>query len=227
MTTGFMKQIKKSGAASLAALYATLFLSLGAAHAADVTVTGLFNGKAVLVINGSRPRTMNVGETVDGVKLVSANSETAVVEVAGKRQTLGMGHATRLGGSTAGSGVGDVTLRADTRGHFFANGSINGASVRFLVDTGASSIALSVDEARRLGVNYLAGVPGRVSTANGTAAAYRVKFDTVRIGDITLNNVDGVVVDGMGLNVALLGMSFLNRTQMKRDGDTLVLTRRY
>ena len=192
-----------------------------------MTVTGLFGGKAVLIINGGKPRTLSVGETADGVKLVSANSETAVIEVEGRRQTLGMGHATRIGGSTAGSGTGDVTLKADARGHFFATGSINGGSVRFLVDTGASSIALSVEEARRLGVNYLNGVPGRVSTANGLANAYRVKFDTVRIGDITLNNVDGVVVDGMGLNVALLGMSFLNRTQMKRDGDTLILTRRY
>ena len=57
--------------------------------------------------------------------------------------------------------------------------------------------------------------------------AYKLKLDNVRVGEITLNNVDCVVVDGLGLNIALLGMSFLNRTQMKRDGDTLTLVRRY
>lgn len=190
-------------------------------------MTGLFNGKAVLIVNGAKPRTVNVGETVAGVKLVSANSETAVIEFEGKRQTLGMGHGTRIGASTASSGSGQAVLTADSRGHFFTTGSINGTSVRFMVDTGASSIGLSVDEARRLGLNYLAGTPGRVATANGTAMAYKLKCDNVRVGEITLSNVDCVVVDGAGLNVALLGMSFLNRTQMLRDGDTLKLMRRY
>jgi aspartyl protease family protein len=188
---------------------------------------GLFSGKAVLVINGGKPRTLAVGETIDGVKLVSASSETAVIEFEGKRQTVGMGHATRLGASTASAGNGHVTLTADSRGHFFANGSINGVSVRFLVDTGASTVAISTSEARRLGINYLAGGQIRVSTANGLAPAYKVKVDNVRVGDITLSNVDCTVVDGAGLTEALLGMSFLNRTQMLRDGDTLKLTRRY
>ena len=170
---------------------------------------------------------MSVGETVDGVKLVSANSETAVIEVDGKRQSLGVGHGTRLGGSTASSGVGQVTLTADSRGHFFANGSINGSSVRYLVDTGASTIAVSVEEARRLGINYLNGARARVSTANGTTNAYRVNIDAVRVGEITLNNVECLVVEGGGLPMALLGMSFLNRTQMRRDGDSLTLVRRY
>ena len=120
-----------------------------------------------------------------------------------------------------------MTLNADARGHFFANGSVNGSSVRFLVDTGASTVALSVDEARRIGVNYLAGAPVRVATANGSATAYKLKLDNVRVDEITLNNVDCMVVDGQGLNIALLGMSFLNRTQMMRDGDILTLTRRY
>ena len=106
-------------------------------------------------------------------------------------------------------------------------GYVNGIPVQFIIDTGATSVALSTAEARRIGINYLAGTPGRAATANGTVAMYRVKLDSVRIGDIVMNNVDGTVLDGAGLSVALLGMSFLNRTHMVRDGDKLTLTRRY
>ena len=198
-----------------------------AAHATDISVMGLFNGKAVLVINGGKPRTVGVGQTTpEGIKLLSASSESAVVEYSGQRHTLNMGHATRIG-ATNDAGFGQVTLTADARGHFVTTGTINGTSVRFLVDTGASSVALSVNEARRLGIKYLSGSPGQVATANGATMAYKLKLDNVRVGEITLNNVDCVVVDGLGLNIVLLGMSFLNRTQMKRDGDTLTLVRRF
>jgi aspartyl protease family protein len=213
-------------ATSLAAL--VFLLAPLCAHGADIAVTALFNGKAVLVVDGGKPRTLSVGQsTPEGVKLLSASSESALIEFNGQRQTLTTGHATRIGPSGAGAGSGQVTLMADSRGHFITMGAINGMAVRFMVDTGASSVALSVPEAKRLGINYLAGPQGRASTANGTVAAYKVKLDNVRLGDITLTNVEGMVVDGGGLNVALLGMSFLNRTAMKRDGDTLTLVRRY
>ncbi len=191
-------------------------------------MTALFNGKAVLVVDGGKPRTLSIGQaTPEGVKLVAATSEAAVIEFNGQRQTLTIGHATRIGGSSSSGGSGQVRLTTDARGHFFTTGTINGMSVRFLVDTGATSIALSTDEARRLGINYLAGVRAQGSTAGGPVPIYRVKLDNVRVGDITLNNVDAAVLEGAGLKVALLGMSFLNRTAMQRDGDTLTLIRRY
>ena len=99
-------------------------------------------------------------------------------------------------------------LTADGQGHFLTIGTINGITVRFLVDTGASLISMSGSDAKRLGLNYTAGQKGAVSTANGIVPAYRVKLDEVRIGDITLNNVDGVVHAGNALPVVLLGMSF-------------------
>ena len=199
-----------------------------AAHGTDIAVTALFNGRAVLVIDGGKPRTLAIGQaTPEGVRLVSATSEAAVIEFNGQRQTLAIGHATRIGGSGAAGGSGRVTLTADARGQFFTTGTINGLSVRFLIDTGASSIALSTEEARRLGINYLAGVRGQGATAAGIVPIYKVKLDNVRVGDITLNNVDAAIIDGAGLKFALLGMSFLNRTAMNRDGDTLTLIRRY
>jgi aspartyl protease family protein len=205
-----------------------LLLTQLSADAADITVSALFNGKAVLIIDGGKPRTLSAGQvTPEGVRLVSASSEAAVIEYEGQRQTLSPGHGTRIGITPGNSGTGQVTLNADIRGHFVTTGAVNGVAVRFLVDTGASTVAFSTAEAKRLGINYLAGTRGLSSTANGTVHVYRVKLDTVRVGDITLSNVDADIVDGAGLNIALLGMSFLNRMQMKRDGDTLTLIRRY
>ncbi|HUP89303.1 MAG TPA: TIGR02281 family clan AA aspartic protease [Longimicrobiales bacterium] len=204
-----------------------LFMAVQHAYSADVAVTALFNGKAVVVVDGGKPRTLTVGEsTPEGVKLISANSESAVIESGGQRQTLQLGQGTRVGRSADASGS-QVTLTADARGHFITNGAINGVSVRFLIDTGATSVALSTSEARRLGINYLAGTRAYSSTANGVVPLYRVTLDNVRIGDISVGNVEAAVLEGSGLDIALLGMSFLKRMQMKRDGDTLTLLKRY
>jgi aspartyl protease family protein len=196
------------------------------AGATDVNVIGLYSGKAVLVIDGGRPRMLSAGDiTPENVRLISATSEAAVLEIAGKRQTLGMGQRISIGSV---SGSQRTTLAADAAGHFFTTALINGISMRFLVDTGASLVTLSSENAKRAGVNYLTGARAMMQTANGVASAYVVKLDTVRVGDITLNNVDGVVVDGNVMGGAgLLGMSFLNRTEMRRDGDTMTLTKRY
>jgi aspartyl protease family protein len=196
------------------------------AAATDVTVVGLSSTRASVSINGGAPRWLAVGQSsAEGVRLVGVDGDTAMFEIDGRRRALKMNQAYVAAGSASG-GSGSVTLKADARGHFIAEGQVNGGAVRFLVDTGATAVALPAAEARRLGINYLKGERGSVQTANGTATAYRVKLDTVRLGDITLNNIDGVVLEG-GLQMPLLGMTFLNRTEMKRDGETMVLTKRY
>lgn len=198
-----------------------------AAWAADIQVIGLTAGKAILVIDGGRPRTLSAGQSgPEGVKLISADSGSAVVEIAGKRQTLAMGQTTSYAASAA-SGGGRTILQADSGGHFVTTGAINGASVRFLVDTGATHVAMSSHEARRLGLNYLGGERGMTSTANGTVLTYRVKLDSVRVGDITLHTVDGAVLEGTNPSIVLLGMSFLKRVEMQRDGDSMTLTKRF
>lgn len=207
---------------------AFLFSALQA-NAADVNVVGLFSGRAVLVIDGSRPRTMSPGQTSpEGIRLISADSETAVVEIDGRRLTLAPGQGTHIGSGVSGSGQAQVNLSADAGGHFFTNASVNGVSIRFLIDTGASLITLNSRDAKNAGINYLAGQKAALMTANGLVPAYRVKLDAVRLGDITLNNVDGVVVEGNALgSIGLLGMSFLNRLEMRREGDRMTLIRRY
>lgn len=209
-------------------LAAIFLLAPLAAPAADVAVIGLFSGKAVLVIDGGKPRTLKAGETSpEGVRLISATSESAVVETGGKRQTLTPGQSSYISAAGTGPVGASVTLSADTRGHFVTTGAINGNTIQFLVDTGATAVTLSSADARRLGINYLAGPRSYSQTANGVVPAYRVKLDSVRVGDITANNVDAIVIEGNVLPIALLGMSFLNRMEMKRDGMTMTLTKRY
>jgi aspartyl protease family protein len=151
------------------------------------------------------------------------NDAGATIEGNGKREMIAIGeHVNR----SAPSGRASVTLNADGRGHFIAQGQINGGMVRMLVDTGATMVALPASDAVRLGVNYKNGRPGYVSTANGTAPTYLVKLDTVKVGDIELHQVDALVQE-QGLSVILLGMSFLNRTEMRREGEQMVLSKRF
>jgi aspartyl protease family protein len=206
-----------------------LFLSLCCgALAADVSLYGIVGNKALLVIDGGKPRWLAAGETSpQGVKLISVGGNSAVIQIDGKRETIAMGQGARLAGDARSSGAQSVTLTVDEKGHFVTTGAINGVAVRLLVDTGASMISMSNTEARRLGIDYLAGQKASVSTANGVVPAYRVKLDEVRLGEISLNNVDGMVLAGDNLPIVLLGMSFLNRMEMKRDGEKMVLTKKY
>jgi aspartyl protease family protein len=194
------------------------------AYAADVTLVGLIGAKAIVVIDGGPPRTLAQGKkSAEGVLLLGTEKDAATFEIDGKKRTLRMGQAY----SAAPAGRQSVTLSADAQGHFISTGSINGGSVRFLVDTGATLVALPASEARRLGINYLKGQRAQVQTANGVATAYRVTLDSVKIGDIEVSSVDAAVSESDGMAMTLLGMSFLNRMEMKRDGPSMTLTKRY
>ncbi len=167
---------------------------------------------------------MSIGQTsAEGVKLLEAQSDNATFDIEGKRQTLRIGQ--YVGGPQS-TGDDKVILKVEQGGHFFANAKVNGGSMRFLVDTGATMIAITTIDARRLGVSYLSAPTGRVQTANGARMAWKVKLDTVSIGSITLNNIDAMVLDG-GLTTPLLGMSFLARTSMQHEGDTLTMVKRF
>jgi len=216
------------------ALHLSVTLTLLAAthlQAAQVQVIGLTEGKATLLIDSAKPRTLSIGQvSPEGVRLVSADSEAAIVEIDGKRTTLRLGSYYRAAADgTPKGGVGaSVVIPADMQGHFLVNGTINGsASVRFLVDTGATMVSISADDARRAGINYLEGQRAYTHTASGVATVYRVKMDSVKVGDITLYNVDAAVHASGLLPIGLLGMSFLNRMEMKRDAAALTLIRRY
>ena len=197
-----------------------------ACAAQDVNVIGLFSGKAVIVVNRGAPRTLAAGQsTPEGVKLISADSRTAVLEVDGKRLTLEMGQHFESEALTGARR--EVTLSADSRGHYITDGTVNGGHIRFLVDTGATLVSIPASEATRLGVDYRKGRRAVSQTANGPVVFWHVKLDNVTVGGVTITSVDGAVHDGPGLDIALLGMSFLNRTEMRREGTTLTLTKRF
>ncbi|MBT9569486.1 MAG: TIGR02281 family clan AA aspartic protease [Thiobacillus sp.] len=205
-------------------ILAAIWLGAGSASATSVSVVGLFKDKAIVTIDGSRPRTLSAGQTLQGVKLIAADSGGATFEVDGARRVLSMGQSFAGGAST--SDRQSVSLTADARGHFTAAGSLNGYPMSFLVDTGATSIAISASEARRMGLDYKTGQAYGVSTAAGVVPAWRVTFNTVKVGGITLNQVEGMVLEA-GLSTPLLGMSFLNRMEMQRNGQTMTLIQRF
>ena len=201
-----------------------LLVSTGAT-ALDVNVVGLFPNKAVVQIEGGALQTLSVGQkTRDNIILLSVERDGATFDIQGRRVALALGHArTQTNPTTADS----VMIPTDARGHFVADGQVNGMPIRFAVDTGATFITLAAREASRLGLDYRNGQKAVMETANGDVLAYRVKLDTVCVGDVTVNNVDAVVTEGNGLPVALLGMSFLNRVDIKREGAIMTLTKRY
>jgi aspartyl protease family protein len=205
----------------------TLGLALAAtvAHATDVNVIGLFPGKAVVTINRGSPRTLSLGEkTAEGVTLISTGHASAVIEIDGKRETLEMGQHFETSDQTGARQ--SVALAPDSSGHFITDGMVNGAHVRFMVDTGATFVSIPISEAARLGIDYQKGQPGYAVLADGRrVASYRVVLDSVTIGDVTLFNVEGALSQGTG--IPLLGMSFLSRTEIRREGQNRTLTKRY
>jgi len=200
------------------------FLST-AAGAADVALIGVIGDKAaVLAVDGGDPKTVKVGQKWSGITVISVERGEATVEIDGTRRVLKIGQHYRAAAPAADRQ--SVTLAADSRGHFITQGAINGNPVRVLVDTGATMVALPAAEAVRLGIDYRKGQPGMSSTAGGMVPTYRVRLDSVRLGAIEIAGVDAVVLE-QGLDITLLGMSFLNRVEMKRDGHTMVLIRRF
>lgn len=195
-----------------------------AASAQTVTLSGSMGDKALLIINGS-PRTVATGATYQGVKVVSVASHEVIVELGGKRVPLQLGAPINLGGIASEGTGSQIVLTAGPGGHFVTGGSINGKAVQFVVDTGATLVAMSEADADRIGLDYKKGPRGLVNTANGQVIVHRASLNVVRIGDVQVYNVEAVVVPAPMENI-LLGNSFLTRFQMRRENDRMTLDRR-
>jgi aspartyl protease family protein len=216
----------------IASIAIGLLVSTGAA-ALDVNVVGLFPNKAVVQIDGGALQTLSVGQkTRDNIILLSVDRDGATFDVQGRRVALTIGPARRQTSPAAAAQTSPTAAASyavvptNDRGDLVADGEVNGMPVRFAVDTGATFVTLSAREASRLGLDYHNGQKLVMETANGNVFAYRLKLDTVRVGGVAVHNVDAVITEGNSLPVALLGMSFLNRTDMKREGTILTLTKR-
>lgn len=202
-----------------------LLLASAAALGADIALIGVIGNKAAVVaVDGGEPKTVKIGQRWRGITVLSVEKDRAIVEVDGRRRVLQQGPHYRRADARD---TRETTLIApDARGHFFTDGAVNGVTVRFLVDTGATSVVLPGADAARLGIDYRKAPRAMMSTANGVTPAYSVLLERVKIGAIELTSVEGQVVEE-GLPVALLGMTFLNRVEMKREGGAMTLIRRF
>lgn len=224
MATGNMVQSASQKVTGNSTTLLALCLCCTLAQAQDVGLAGVMGSKAMLMVNGGEPQSVAVGQTLDGVRVVSISGDQVVIEIGGRKRPLRVGqHAI---GTPAADGSGKIMMTADAQGHFYTTGNINGTSVRFLVDTGATMISLGATDARRIGLDFNRGKRGVSQTANGQAVVSKIQLDTVRIGDVTLHNVDALIHQS-DMPIALLGMSFLNRMEMQRDGSTMTLKKRF
>lgn len=210
-----------------AALLLTLLAFGQGANAQTVALTGMLGGKALLIVDGTAPKTVAAGETYKGVKIISTQGEQAVLEIGGKRHTLRVGEApASVGGGSGGDGDTKVVLNAGSGGHYFAAGKINGQAVQMVVDTGASMVTLSVADAERVGLKYKTGQALQMSTANGVIPGWRIRLASVRLGDVMTYDVDAIVSSG-AMPYVLLGNSFLSRFLMTSNSDQMTLQKRY
>ncbi|HTP72611.1 MAG TPA: retropepsin-like aspartic protease [Burkholderiaceae bacterium] len=207
-------------------IFCTLALS-GAASAQTVSMAGsIGDSKALLMINGA-PHTLTVGNTVKGVTLKRVMPGQAEVEIGGKTVLVAMGGApASVGGGGGGGATGrEILIAAGPGGHFVTSGQINGKPVQLMVDTGATSVAISRGEAERLGIDWKSGQRGLSQTAGGVIATYGVQLTSVRIGDVEVFGVNAMILP-TEMPFVLLGNSFLGRFTMRRDANVMKLEKR-
>ncbi|MEH3021293.1 MAG: TIGR02281 family clan AA aspartic protease [Pseudomonas oryzihabitans] len=174
----------------------------------QVRVVGLFNGAAVVNVNGQR-KLLKVGQRLDDVEVVSADSQQAVLRIAGRTQAFTLDREYSDGYSAPQRR--EFSVPRSNNGHYQVTANVNGRPVSLLVDTGATSVALSGTQADQLGIKYREGTPGWVETASGHARAWRTTIGQIRLGDVEVLGVEAMVLEGNFPSQGLLGMSFLNR----------------
>jgi aspartyl protease family protein len=206
-------------------LYGTLAAHAGMAAARELSVIALFRDKALVEIDGQeRLLTPGTGSP-EGILLVSADSNEAVIEIDGRRQTYRLGQ--HIASRFTARAQATVRIWPDPTGMYAAPGTINGVPVQVLIDTGATQVAMNKNEARRLGIDYArTGIEAAVHTASGITRSYQVTLREVRVGDIVLAAVPASIVDGDFPKQLLLGNSFLNRVEMRRDGAMMELRKK-
>ncbi|MCY7316583.1 MAG: retroviral-like aspartic protease family protein [Rubrivivax sp.] len=204
-------------------LAAVALLGALPALAQSVALAGRMGDRALLIVDGT-PHTVAPRATVAGVKLLRWAGDEAEVQLPGSRVPLRLrvGTPAQIGSARIATAGRDIVMTADAGGHFRPSGSINGKAVRYMVDTGATLVAMGQDEALRLGVDLSQAQQGRVQTANGPVAVRVVVLDRVRVGDVEITQV-GAVVMPQPMPFVLLGNSFLSRFQMRRDNDVMRL----
>lgn len=207
-------------------LVVALLMPLVGSASPSVRVLALFSDKAMLEIDGKR-QVLAAGAASDsGVRLIRANTAEAVVEIDGKRQTLQLGSA--VAASYAVPTQREIRiLKDDRRDGYFVDGLINGQPIRFLIDTGATSVAMSERHAARLGISHrVDGTKVGVGTASGRAVGHQIRLREISVGGLRVNDVRAVVIDGDSPRFVLLGMNVLDQFDLEQSDNLLILRSR-
>jgi aspartyl protease family protein len=208
------------------ALMASTLAAAGSAAAQTVTLNGRLGSQQALLVIDGQPHAVAVGQSIKGVRLLSVSSTQAEVAVDGARRTLQIGAGPVKVSDPASAHSGNaIVLTAGSGGHFHTVGQINGKSVSFMVDTGATKVSMGQAEAERLGVDYKSGTRGLADTANGRVPVYAVTLNSVRVGEVEVANVEALVLPA-AMPQVLLGNSFLTRFSMKRENEVMRLEKR-
>ena len=217
---------RRTGRARSAAVALFIGMTCSGSWAQSVTLAGSMGSKALLVIDG-QPHTLAVGQSAMGVTLLQLSDGQAQVQRGGSAATLRLGGApARLAGTPQASTTArEIVLPVGLGGHFMSGGAINGRPVQFMVDTGATVVAISQAEAERIGLDFRNAPRAMTQTANGAVPVHRVSLNAVRVGEVEVNNIDAIVMPAQ-MPYVLLGNSFLSRFQMRRENDLLRLERR-
>ncbi|MCL2875583.1 MAG: retroviral-like aspartic protease family protein [Betaproteobacteria bacterium] len=214
------------------------------AQATEIALSGIVGDRAVLVVDNGPPQLLATGKsTPDGIRLLSIKDNVAVVEFEGRRQTLRLGErVVQRGdaGDAGKAGVGTLTgaqarkvlargveivIESDASGHFLADGEINGRSVHFIIDTGATLVAIGYSTAQELRLDLDDRQMGWAHTAGGVAGTWRVTLKSLKIGGLRFENIDAVVMQA-NMPKVLLGMNVLDRMEMRRDGRQMRLRKK-
>ena len=187
----------------------------------DIEAKMLANGSAILMIDGTQRMLREGNRSPEGVLLVSADGKQAVLEIEGKRKTISLSRG--IVNQFKAVGKTEVRIASGAGGHYQTKGLINGTTVDFLVDTGATAVVMNYVEAERLGIDYRAGNEISMNTANGIVSAYQVTLSSVSVGNIVAHQVVAVVSSTDSPPVVLLGNTYLTKVDLKIDQGVLVL----
>ena len=194
----------------------------------NIIINGLFKDKVVATIDGRQQILKKNKLTAEGVKLIKSNSKEAIIEIDGISKIFTLDEKIGNTFKTTSDDKNTISIRnraiikGDANGMYLTKGQINGKTVEFLIDTGATYVSMSSDLAKQLKIKYEKGNKIQLETAKGMSIAYEIKLKKVKVGDIELYNILGVVSDDMP-SITLLGMSFLRKLDMKRKGKTMIL----
>ena len=190
--------------------------------ASSVELQALLGRTAVLMING-HSKTLQVGESYDGVTLLATDTTTATLDIDGQKQTIVLSQRVTSTYVEIESRV--VNIARNARMQYMTGAKINGIDTTVLVDTGATIVAISSVQARRMNIPYGDRDPVKVETASGLADAYPVMLRSVDVGGIRVDNVRATVVSGSFPANILLGMTFLRHVKIEEYNGILSLYR--